>query len=99
MTISASSWVNFVNKLTAIDDAATKKVADYINLYGGSFSFDNAGHMKALIEYSLQYHKYMARRRLNWLVKCTTRLEQVNSCYLIALFPVNPRRMPRLQRP
>lgn len=52
MTISASSWVNFVTRLSALDKAATEKVEDFLNSYNGHFDYSNPQHMRMLIAYS-----------------------------------------------
>lgn len=56
MAISAAAWVNYVNRLSAVDKKATALVGDFItnfaNIGGEPFSFDNPDHMRALINYS-----------------------------------------------
>lgn len=51
MEVSASAWANYVNKLSALDATATKKVGEFIGNFKG-FSFNNPEHMKALIDYA-----------------------------------------------
>ena len=51
MQISTRAWVDYVNKLSKLDETATKKIAAFITNFKG-FSYDNAAHMKALIDYA-----------------------------------------------
>lgn len=49
-TITAQAWVNYYKKLSALDDIATKKIADFLTKYRG-FDYNNANDMKRLIDY------------------------------------------------
>lgn len=52
MTIGSDVWVDFVKRLSALDDGAKRKVENFISLFGGSFDFTDSNHMKLLIEYA-----------------------------------------------
>lgn len=56
MTISSKAWIKYVNEMKKLDDTASDKVAKFIGSFkdanGNSFSYRNAAHMRALVDYS-----------------------------------------------
>lgn len=51
MEISSRAWVDYVNKLSKLDEVASKKIGAFLTNFKG-FSYNNPAHMKALIDYA-----------------------------------------------
>lgn len=47
----SKAWVKFVQKMSQLDEIATKKVGDYINNFP-NFDFSNPEHMRSLVNYA-----------------------------------------------
>ena len=50
-TVTTQAWVDYYNKLSALDEEATKKVADFITSIRG-FSYNNPNDMRRLVNYA-----------------------------------------------